>query len=90
MWPWPADALEGLDDEHACTAAGARATRHSRRIRFGVVAAIDGVAGWIDGLHAQQRPRLGDVGLPLAVGEQAVMADAMQALRQHVDEEASG
>ena len=88
--PRPAYTLEGLDDEHAGAAAGARARRARaahRRARHRGAAEI--IVGRIDGLHAQQLARLGEVRLALAVGEQAVVADAVEALRQHVDEEAA-
>src|SRR5271154_176373 len=37
--------------------------------------------------HGEQLARLGDVGGAVAVGEQPVVADAMEALRQHVHQE---
>ena len=49
---------------------------------------MDIIVGRIDLLHTQQCTRLGEVRLALAVRQQAVMADAVQAFRQHVDEEA--
>ena len=83
----PADALEGLDDEHARAAARTWAWMHGRGLdcRIGFTAQI--VVGGIDGLHTQQSAGFGEVLLALSVGEQAVVADAVQAFRQHVDKE---
>ena len=71
MRSWPADAFEGLDDDHAGAAAGARAWRHGRRI--GGVGATEIIVGRIDGLYAQQCAGFGEVGLALAVRQQSVM-----------------
>src|SRR5439155_21597269 len=42
----------------------------------------------LSGLHGEQLARLGDALGTIAVGEQTVVADAMEAFRQHVHEEA--
>src|SRR3954465_12373559 len=41
------------------------------------------------GRHAEQLSGLRDVPLALGAGEQSIVADAMEALRQHVDQEAA-
>lgn len=84
-----ADAHEGLDDEHARAAAGARAIEHRRRIdRFGDACAAGLIIGWIDGLFAEQRTRVSEVFLAVPIGEEAVvMANAVQSLGEHVNEE---
>ena len=78
---WLATGLEGFDDEHATATAGARLGEWLG-------------CRWIDpdGLvgrgrcqpqeFARSRDRLGTV----RAGEQAVVADAMEALGQYVDE----
>jgi hypothetical protein len=39
--------------------------------------------------HVEQRTRLGEVLFTRSIGQQAIMADAMQAFGEHVDEEAA-
>src|SRR6267143_6541705 len=81
-----ASALEGLDDDHAPAAARARMRE---RLRFSVASAA-GIAGLdMCGPHVEQPPRLRDVVGAPAVGEEAVVADAMEAAGQHVDQEAA-
>ena len=78
---WLAAALEGLDDKHAAATVGARLGDWlgGRRIDLG---------GFFERRRGQaqefacSRDRLGAVG----AGEQAVVADAMEALGQHMDE----
>ena len=77
---WRTTALEDLDDDHATAAAWA-----SR---------LAGIGGGTGGLalgvcNGEQLTRAGDVVGASAFGEQAVVADAVQALGQHVDEEAA-
>ena len=72
-------ALEGLDDEHAPAAAG---TGRPWIWRLDRLNARDW--RW----HRKQSPGAGDVGLAAGAGEQAVVADAMEALRQNVEQEA--
>ena len=72
-------ALEPLDDDHA-----AAATRTRVRGRLGIV---DLGAAVIRGLglcrrHGEQFARLGDVVGARTAGEQAVVADAVEAVRQ--------
>ena len=73
-------ACEDLDDDHATAAAWA-----SR------LALIDGSTGGpvFRRCRGEQLPRAGDVVGASVFGEQAVVADAVQALGQHVDEEAT-
>src|SRR6266849_1047995 len=79
-----AAALEYLDDDHA--AAAARTRVRERLVGLGAV----GIAGL--GLcrgHVEQAARPGDVVGARGAGEQAVVTDAVEALRQDVDEEAA-
>ena len=90
MRTWPADAIEGLDDEHAGAAARTGARMHGCGLdgcRISFTAQI--IVGRIDDIHTQQRVRLGEVRLALPIGEKAVVPDAVQAFRQHVDQEAT-
>src|SRR6185437_5300265 len=78
--PWRCTAREHLNDDHA--AAATWATR---------LLGIDGGSGRLavgfgDG---EQLTGACDIGGASAFGEQAVVADAMQAFWQHVDEEAA-
>ena len=76
-------ALEGLDDDHAAAAARAWERVHRRLVGAGVA----GLA--LRRRDAEQLAGAGDVlGAP-AVGEQAVVADAVEAVGQDVDEEAA-
>src|SRR6267378_6976480 len=78
--PWRCAALEDLDDDHATAAAWTR--------RLAVIE--DGTGGFALGFwNGEQLLRAGDVVGARAFGEQAVVADAVQALWQHVDEEAT-
>src|SRR5260370_24828679 len=82
-----ASALEGLDDDHAPTAARARMRE---RLRFGVASAA-GIAGFeVCCRRVEQLTRLRDVVGASAVRKEAVVADAMKAARQDVDQEAAG
>ena len=76
-------AREGLDDNHAATAAWAWVWQSAGLIGFG---------GGIDVKlccalrHGEQLASASDIGgAVFAVGEQPVVADAMQALGQHMD-----
>src|ERR1700746_2229883 len=78
--PWCATALEQLDDDHATAAAWT--TR------------LGGIGGSTGGLDlrfcsGEQFAGACDVVRARAFGEQAVVADAVEATRQHVDEEAT-
>src|SRR6266436_5796728 len=78
--PWRGTALEDLDDDHATAAAW--------------TSWLAGIGGGSGGpalrfCNGEQFTRTCDVVGASAFGEQAVVADAVQALRQHVDEEAA-
>src|SRR6266481_5523885 len=74
-------ALECLDDDHAAAAARTR-----MRERFGLVGlGAVGILGlWLCRRHVAQAARSGDVVGACAAGEQAVVTDAVEALRQDV------
>src|SRR5947208_10794552 len=76
--PWRCTALEDLDDDHATAAAWT--TR---------LAGIDGGCGRlaVRFCNGEQLTRTGDVVGAGAFGEQAVVADAVEAAWQYVDEE---
>ena len=81
-----AAAAKDLDNDHAAAAAGAWQAMIGRDVRIGWVARLR----WIDG-----RRRGGDqlsgarhVGLAAGAGQQPVVANAMEALRQNVEQEA--
>ena len=79
---WLAAGLEGLDDDHAAAAAGARVREGLRRI--GVARRLDRSWGQVQelthGLHGFGA---------IAAGEQAVVADAVETLGEDVAEEAA-
>ena len=78
--PWRCAALEDLDDDHATAAAWA-----SR------LAVIDDGSGGLAFrfCNGEQLTRACDVVGAGALGEQAVVADAVEALRQDMDQEAA-
>src|SRR5712691_3553468 len=81
-----ASALEGLDDDQAPAAARARMRE---RVRFSLASAV-GIAGLdMCCVDVEQATRLRDVVGASAVGEKAVVADAMKAGGQDVDQEAA-
>src|SRR5271167_4663473 len=82
--PWRCAALEDLDDDHATAAAWARARAGGRLVAIITIGSIalgllatEQLAGAIDVVGAS------------SLGEQTVVADAVQALGQDVDEEAA-
>jgi len=77
-----AAGIEGLDDEHAAATARARLGEWLRRRRIDFDRGF-GRRRCQSQEFAHSRDRLGAV----RAGEQAVVADAMEAFRQHVDEE---
>ena len=79
-------ALEGLDDDHATAAAW---TGLRQRPRFFVVSGLGGLGIARASRHGQQLTDPWDIVGAGAMSEQAVVADAMEAARQHVDEEAA-
>src|SRR5271155_5669646 len=83
--PWRCAALEDLDDDHATAAAWARA-REGRLVAIMMI----GIGSLALGLLAtEQLAGAIDVVGAGGLGEQAVVADAVQALGQDVDEEAA-
>src|SRR4029077_5639763 len=79
---WLAAGVEGLDDEHAAAAAGARLGEWLRR-RWVDFDRRFGCRAFQSQEFARSRDRLGAI----RAGEQAVVADAMEAFGEHVDEE---
>src|SRR5580700_2593967 len=79
-------SLEPLDDDHAAAAAGAAMLWCLRLIGVGV-GRFDGINGnyW----QREQLASARDVVGAFAAGEQAIVADAMEACRQHVHEKAA-
>ncbi len=77
--------LKGLNDDHAPAA-----TRTALRCiwlltRICIVIASFASRIW----RIEQLPRPGDVGHPAAIGKQSVVPDAVQAIRQNVDEKSA-
>src|ERR1700746_3672958 len=78
--PWRCTALEHFDDDHAATAAR--------------TARLAGICGGTGGrgfrfCSGEELTRAGDVVGASGFGKEAVVADAVQAFGQHVDEEAA-
>ena len=71
-------ALEDLDDDHATAAAWAA--------RLGLIAGGSGGRA-VRFCNSEQLTRACDVVVARAAGEQAIVADAVEALRQDVDQE---
>ena len=72
---WLAAGLEGLDDDHAAAAAGARVGKRLRRRRIDLDRLL-GCGCCPTQELARPRDRLGAI----AAGEQAVVPDAMEAM----------
>ena len=72
---------EGLDDDHAAAAAAARTRQHAG---FMGGCRLGRLGRFRAGRDGEQFARPHDVGGAIAVGEQSVVADAVQALGQHV------
>ena len=81
-----AAAREGLDDDHAAAAAGARMREYLRLVGIDARGII-GLARFRR--HVEQLTGSRDVLGAGAVGEETVVADAMEALGQHVHQEAA-
>ena len=79
---WLAAGLEGLDDEHAAAAAGARLCEWLGRRRIDLGRRF-GRRRCQSQQFTRSRDRLGAV----RAGEQAIVADAMEAAWQNVDQE---
>ncbi len=78
--PWRCAALEHFDDDHATATAGTARLAGIRGSTCGLALGL-----YSDELLADTRDVVG----ANAFGQQPVVADAMQALGQHVDEEAA-
>src|SRR5215471_19347264 len=79
-----AAAFENLDDDHAAAAAGARAGQDARLVRSSGLLLFM----FNDGRGSTEQLACAcDVGGTIAAGEQAVMADAVEAFGQDVGEE---
>ena len=83
---WLAAGREGLDDNHAAAAAAARTRQHAG---FVSGCGLGGLGRFRAGRDGEQLACPCDVGGAIAVGEQSVVADAVQALGQHVRQEAA-
>src|SRR6187397_3159575 len=81
MRPRVHPSAEALDDDEATAAAGAGR-------RWWLVVGGLGV-GLIRGNWGEQVPDPGDVGGPGTAGEQAVVADAVEAVGEHVEQKAA-
>jgi hypothetical protein len=82
--PGLAAARESLDDDHAAAAARAWTRQHAGLFERGF-----GRLGLFWGRRqGEQLARVRNVSGSVAVGEQPIVSDAMEALRQHVDQEA--
>src|SRR5260221_4174915 len=84
--PRGATTLEGLDDDHAAAATG---TGMRERLRLTVSGAVGITRLILCRGDVEQVTRSRDVLGAATVGEETVMADAMEAAGQHVDEEAA-
>src|SRR3990170_4740047 len=82
---WLVAAREGLDDDHAPAAARAWLCQRGWLIGLGRCVGL-GRHGW---RYGEQRAGARDICDATAIGEQPVMPDAMQALGQHVHQEAA-
>src|SRR3974377_166157 len=82
---WLAAGLEGLDDEHAAAAARARACE--RLCRIGLAGLLGRILLGRRWGEVQELPHGVNRFGAIAAGEQAVVADAVEALGQGVDEE---
>ena len=79
-----ASAFEGLDDDHATATAWTRKREDARLGLGGVLGALVSLGR---DLHGEQLACASDVLSTDAACEQAVMANAMKAARQDMDEE---
>jgi hypothetical protein len=84
---WLAAAREGLDDDHPAAAAGTWTRQHARLVGFCCGPGYLWLfwARW----HGERIAGACDIGRTVAIGEQAIVSDAVEAVRQDVDEEAA-
>src|SRR6202011_1776999 len=78
-------ALENLDDDHASAAAWAKVREGGRLVAIIII----GICSLALGLANEQLAGACDVIGAGSLGEQAVVSDAVEALRQDMDEEAA-
>jgi hypothetical protein len=81
-----AASCEGLDDDHAAAAAATWTRQHAGSVGCG---GLERLGRFRAGRYGKQLARPCDVGGAIAVGEQSVMADAVQALGQYVRQKAA-
>ena len=79
--------VKGLDDDHALAAARARVPLFVCVPAFGAIA-LAARRGWVG--HAKELTGQCDVAGPIAVGQEAIVTDAVKAVGQHMDQEAAG
>ena len=82
---WLAAAREDFDDDHPAAAAGTWTRQHARLVGFccGLGYLWLFWARW----YGEQIAGACDIGSTVAIGEQAIVPDAVEAVRQDVDEE---
>ena len=78
-----AAARKDLDDEHAAATARAWTRQHGRLVRL---CGLGGVG--LFRRHREQLASVRNVCGSVAVGEQPIVPDAVEALRQHMDQQA--
>ena len=83
MVRWIGAGLEAVNDDHAAIAGRAREAQDSW-----IVVILDKLVGLAWRCGAKQGPDAIKIGGALAVGEQAVMADPMEPVREDVEQEA--
>ena len=81
-----AASFEGLDDKHAAAAAGAKADWRGGGKRIGLAVIFSFGCRCADGEQDAHRGQIFRAG---AAGQKPVMADAVEALGQDVDQEAA-
>ena len=81
-----APARESLDDDHAATAAGTWTRQHALLVGCSRLRWLGLFRG---GWSGEQLARSRDVGGTIAAGKQPVAPNAMKALWQHMDQEAT-
>ena len=83
---WLGAGLEALDDDHAAAAVG---TGLGESRRLGAIVALAIIGFGLPRRHGEQVASQGEVPGPAAVGEEAIMADAVKARGQDMEEEAA-
>ena len=78
--------VKGLDDDHAPAAARARVPLFVCVPASGAIA-LAARRGWVG--HAKELAGQCDAGGPIAVGQEAIVTDAVKPVGQHMDQEAA-